>query len=95
MALKIETREEAPQIRPFMEPRSMLTSRVHLKNPLGRKLIVPRNSLAVRLVHLFRVEEKGENELRAMALESLRNPSHPFLMGRLRRGKKKNLGYFS
>jgi hypothetical protein len=52
-----------------MEPRSMLTSRIHPKNPLVRKLTVPRNCLAVGLVHLFRGEEKGENELRAMALK--------------------------
>jgi hypothetical protein len=78
-----------------MEPRNILTSRVHLKNPLARKLIVPRNCLTLRLVHLFRGEEKGENELISMVLESLRNPRHPFFMGILRRGEKKNLGYLA
>jgi hypothetical protein len=95
MALEIETQEEATQRRPDMEPRSMLTLIVHLKYLLVRKLTFPRNCLAVRLVHLFRGEEKGENELRAMALKILRKPSHPLFMGILRRGKKHNLGYLA
>jgi hypothetical protein len=65
MALKIATQEEAPQRRPDMEPRSMLTSRIHPKNPLVRKLTIPRNCLAVGLVHLFRGEERGEKVLRS------------------------------
>jgi hypothetical protein len=93
MAMKITSEEEAPQRRPGMEPRSMLTSRIHPKNPLVRKLIVPRNCLAVGLVQIFRGEERRENVLRAVTLKSLRKPSHPLLIGRLRRGEKHKIGY--
>jgi hypothetical protein len=95
MILKVETQEEAPQRRPNMEPRGMLTSRTHLENPLVRELTAPRNCPVVRLVHILRGEERGRNIPRAMTLKSLRNPSHPLLMGRLKRGKKHKLGYLA
>jgi hypothetical protein len=78
-----------------MEPRNMLMLRIHPKNHLMKELTVPRNCLVVRLVHLFRGEEKGENMLRSMAMNILRNPNHPLLIWRLRRGMKKKLGYLS
>jgi hypothetical protein len=94
MAPKITTQEEAPQIRFDMEPRSMLTSRIHMKNPLVRELIVLRNCLLVGVTHLFKGEERGEIMLRVVTLKSLRNQSHPLLMGILKRGKKHKLSYF-
>jgi len=59
MALNVATREEEPQIRPNMEPRGMITPRIHLENPLVREMTSPRNCLAVRLVHILIGEERG------------------------------------
>jgi hypothetical protein len=95
MALKVTTREEAPQRRNIMEARCMLTSRTHLKNPLVSEHITPRNFLVVKPVHPFRGEERGERVLRFMTLKSLRKIIHPLLIDRLRRRKKQDLGYLA
>jgi hypothetical protein len=95
MALKVTTQEEAPRRRPNMDPRGMLMSRTHMKNPLLRELTDPMNCIGVRLVHTFRGEERGEKMLRIPTLKILRKLSHPLLMERLIRGKKKKLRYLS
>jgi len=95
MALKVETQEGAPHIRSNMELRGMLTSRIHLENLLVREMTTPRNYPIVRLVHILIGEERGGSISRSMNLKSLRNPSHPLFMGRLKRGKKQKLGYLS
>jgi hypothetical protein len=86
MALKVEIQEETPQRRSNMERRGMLTSRIHLENPLVRDLITPWKFLAVKLAHILRGEERGGNIPRTMTLKSLRKPRYPLLMGRLKRG---------
>jgi hypothetical protein len=58
MVLKVATQGEAPQRRPIMGPRDMLTPRIRLKNPLVRKMTTPRNYLTVRLIYIFRGEER-------------------------------------
>jgi hypothetical protein len=47
MDLKVTTQEEAPRRRTNMEPRGMLTSRTHLKDPVVRELTSPRSCLVV------------------------------------------------
>jgi hypothetical protein len=93
MVLKVTTQEEAPQRRPNMEPRGMLTSSIQLKNPLVRELTTPKNCLLVRLVYILRGEERGGNIPGAMTLKILRKPNNPLLMEKLKRGKKQKLGY--
>jgi hypothetical protein len=78
-----------------MEPIGMLTSRIHLKNPLVRKMTAPKNCLAVRLVHTLRGEERVGNIPMDMNLKSLRNPNHPCLMEKLKRGNKQKFGCLS
>jgi hypothetical protein len=78
-----------------MDPRGMLTPRIQLKNHLVSELTTPRNCLTVRIVYILRGEERRGNIPEAMALKSLRNPNHPPLMERLRRGKKNKLGYLA
>jgi hypothetical protein len=95
MSLKVAIQEEPPQRRPNMEPKGIITSRIHLENPLVRDLTAPRNYSIVRLVHILRGEERGGNTPRPMTLKSLRNPSHPLLMGILKMGKKLNLGFLA
>jgi hypothetical protein len=95
MTLIVATQEESPQIRSNMEPRGMLTARIHLDNPLVRELKVPRNCPPVGPVHILKGEERGGNIPRVMTLKSLRNPSHPLLMGILKGGKKQKLGYLA
>jgi len=68
----------------------MLTSRIHLV----RELTAPRNYPIVRLFHILKGKERGGSIPRTMTLKSLRNPSHPLLMGILKRGKKHKLSYF-
>jgi hypothetical protein len=70
-----------------MEPRD-----THRKNPLVRKLKTPRNILVAKLVHIPREKEIRGNIPRVMTLKSSRNPNHPPLMDKLRRGKKKKFG---
>jgi hypothetical protein len=63
-------------------------------NPLVSKLTTPRNTLVEKLLfHIPRGEERRGNTPRAMTLENLRNPNHPLLMDKLRRGKKNKFGY--
>jgi hypothetical protein len=95
MAMKVATKEETPKISPSMEPRGMLTSIILMNNPLLRELTTPRKCPSVILVHILIGEERGGNTPRVMTLKSLRNPSHPLLMGKLKRGKKHNLGYLA
>jgi hypothetical protein len=38
---------------------------------------------------------KRRKHSKAMTLKNLRNPSHPLLMGKLKRGKKQKLGYLA
>jgi hypothetical protein len=63
------------------------------KNPLVRKLKTPRNILVDKLFHIPRGEERRGNIPRALTLKSLRNPNHPLLMEKLKKGKKKKFGY--
>jgi hypothetical protein len=79
MVLKIETQGKAPQRRPNMEPRGMLTTRICLKNTQVRELTTPSNFIAMRLVHTLRGEERGRKIPRVMALKSLRKPNHPIV----------------
>jgi hypothetical protein len=93
MVLKVAMQEEALPRRPNMEPRGMPKSKTHLKNPLVKEHKAPRNCPTVRLVHILRGEERGESTPRVVTLKNLRNPSHPLLMGKSKRGKKQKLGY--
>ena len=88
MVSKVAIQGGTPQRRPNMEPRDIQSN-----NSLVRKLTTPRNCVVVRLVHIPRGEGRRGNIPRAMTLNILRNPSHPFLMGILKRGKKKKFCY--
>jgi hypothetical protein len=43
MTPKVATQEEAPQIRPNMEPRGMLETRINMSNHMVMELKYPRN----------------------------------------------------
>jgi hypothetical protein len=49
----------------------------------------------VRLIHIPRGEERRGSIPRSMTLNILRNPNHPLLMEKLKRGKKQKFGYLS
>jgi hypothetical protein len=85
--LKEATQRGTPQGRPNMEPRD-----THRKNSLVRKLTNPRNLLVEKLVRIPRREGRRGNIPRVMTLKSSRNPNHPLLMDKLRRGKNQKFG---
>jgi hypothetical protein len=90
MTLKAAIQGGAPQIRQNVEP-----IYTHRKNPMARKLTTRRNILVAKLVHIPRGKERRGNIPGAMTLKSSRNPNHPLLMEKLRRGKKHTFGCFS
>jgi hypothetical protein len=65
----------------------------HRESPLERKLETHRDILVAKLSHILKGKERSKRIPKVMILKSSRNPNHPLLMEKLRKGKKKKLGF--
>jgi hypothetical protein len=59
---------------------------------MERKMATPRGLLVAKLAHILRRREIIESIPKVMTLKSSRNPNHPLLMWKLRKGKRQKLG---
>jgi hypothetical protein len=75
-----------PQGRSNLETRD-----THRENPLERKLATQRDLLVVKIAYILKGKGRNESISKVMTLKSSRNPNHPLLMVRLRKGKRQKL----
>jgi hypothetical protein len=88
MALKVATQEEAPQRRPNMEPRGMLTSRIHLENPLVRELKAPRNCPSSGTSSHSQRRRKRRKHSKSHDPEEFKKSKPPTFDGEIKKGEE-------
>jgi hypothetical protein len=80
----VATLGEVPRGRPNLE-----AEEIHRESPLERNLTTSRGILIVIITPIIKGNERSER-----ILKILRKPNHPLSTKRLRKGKKKNLGFY-
>jgi hypothetical protein len=88
MALKVTTQEEAHQRRPNMEPRGMLTTRIHLENPLVREMKAPRNCPVVDTSSHFQRRRKRRKHSKIHEPEEFKKSKPPTFDGDIKKGEE-------